>query len=384
MAPVRAAPGAAGLSLPFVAAGRLALRTSALGLLSVEVVILLLWAAEPHSGSGAVSALRTGVGFWLAAQHTGLRVGAGEIGLVPYGLTLLPASLLWRGGRRIGRGMDRREVLCWGATIAGLYGALNAVLCLAARSAAVRPIAGQALAGGAVIAALAAGGGAWRSSRWRPLPPAAVRAVLSGAGVAMFVVLAAAALLVGAAVIVSHGQVSATGHAVAGGASGTAGLVLLDVLAAPLAALDVMALVLGSGFGLGVGTHIGLTSVTLGPTPALPLLAVVPAAGPLPGWLLLLLSAPVGAGALGARRAMRGERRPGQLLGRCAALALLTAVLAAAAAFLADGPAGPGRLAVTGPSPWRTALAAIVTVGGGALVVGAFRAVSAYRSGRAG
>ncbi|HEV7207747.1 MAG TPA: DUF6350 family protein [Mycobacteriales bacterium] len=372
--------GAPALQLPFVAAGRLALRTTALGLLSVEVVTLLLWAAEPHSGSGAGSALRTGVAFWLAAQHTGLHVGEGQIGLVPYGLTMLPVTLLWRGGRRVGRGMGRAEVLSWTGTIAGLYGALSALLCLAARSDTVRPIAGQALAGGAVVAALAAGAGAWRSSRWRPVPPAAARSVLAGAGLAMLLVLAAAAALAGGAVIVAHTEVTATGHAVATTTSGAAGLVLLDLLAAPLAALDVAALLLGSGFGLGAGTHIGLTSVVLGPTPALPLLAAIPAAGALPPWLLLLLLAPVGAGAVGAQRAMRGVHHPGQLLSRCVAVGIIAAALAAMLAFLADGPAGPGRLMVTGPSPWRTALAALVTVGGGALAIGSVRALHAYRS----
>lgn len=375
-APVAADPGPADSRppLPWLPAGRLAVRTAALGLLAVEVVILVLWFAEPHSGAGAGGALRTGVAFWLAAHHTGLRVGAGQVGVVPYGLTLLPALSLWRGGRRAGAGEDRSGVLRWTATVAPLYGLLTGLLCLAARGGDVQPRVVQALAGGTVLAALAAGGGAWRASRWRPRLPGPLLAAGAGGLLAVLVVLAAGAFLAAGAVGVAHRPVTATLRAVAPTGAGTAGLALLDLLAAPLAVLDSAAVLLGPGFGLGAGNHIGLAGVRVGPIPGLPLLAAVPPAGPLPGWALLLLAIPVLAGIAAGVRAIRGEHRLRARVLRCAGAGAFAGLLAGGLAWLADGPAGPGRLAVTGPSPWRCALAALLAVGAGALATALVRA----------
>jgi len=50
------------------------------------------------------------------------------------------------------------------------------------------------------------------------------------------------------------------------------------------------------------------------------------------------------------------------------------ALLLTLAMVLADGPAGPGTLALVGPSPWRVGLAAVVGIGVPAAATGWLRA----------
>lgn len=356
------------------------MRTTALGLLAVEVVVLVLWAVEAHSGSDAAATLRLGVDFWLAAHHTGFALPQGHLGVTPWTLTALPATLLWRGARR--QVVAGANPIALTAAVAVAYGLLTALLCIAGRTPVVTPLPVQALVGGGLIAAAAAGGGAWRAASRTPELPGWLVPSLRGGLLAVGATIAAAAFAAAVGVGLHHAQLAGTSRAVAPSVSGSTGLALLDVLAAPHAVVWTGALLLGPGFGVGAHTAVSLAGVSLGATPALPLFAALPAGGAFPFWVLLLLALPVGAGVLAGVRATRGAVGAAVLLGRAAGVGVVAAIVWAALAWLADGPAGPGRLAVTGPSPWRVGLAALLEVGGGALMVGAIRGLRVLRARR--
>src|SRR3954451_12240686 len=78
---------------------------AAMGLIAVTVVVFAAWAS---SGSllGAGGALRIAASTWLLSMHVGLAIGplpSIHLGLVPLGLVLLPALLLYRAGQSVAR-----------------------------------------------------------------------------------------------------------------------------------------------------------------------------------------------------------------------------------------------------------------------------------------
>ena len=95
---------------------------------------------------------------------------------------------------------------------------------------------------------------------------------------------------------------------------------------------------------------VSTTAVTLGPVPAFPVLAALPAAGPTPAWLIALMSVPAIAAGMGAATSLQ----------RCPAPAYdLAALRGAGSGFLAGlgitlligfagGPMGTGRMAQIG------------------------------------
>ena len=158
------------------------------------------------------------------------------------------------------------------------------------------------------------------------------------------------------------------------------------VLLVPNGALWAVAYAAGPGFTVGAGTGVSPFGATLGPVPALPLLAALPGdgtpppavravlllpvlAGVLTGWVLgrrLAVPDPAGptagtataepAGWFAAALSARAARAALRGLAAGAIAALVAAVLAA----LAGGALGPGYLAAVGPSAWRVALALAV------------------------
>jgi hypothetical protein len=356
----------------------LCLRTAALGVLAVEAVVLILWATEQGSTAGPVGALKTGLDVWLAAHRTGIAISGGHLGATPYGLTLLPGFLLWRGGRQLVRhhavtepGALARSV----AAIAAIYGVIHLALAFVAAQPGAHPVPAQALLGSASVAAIAAGCGAFRASKNRPSLPGRLSAVLRTATASVVVILAAASLLTAVSVVLHRHAVVASGHAVAPSASGSVGLALLDLLAVPLVIVWSASFLLGPGFGVGVGTNVGLGSANYAGLPAVPVLAALPAPGTFSWAALLLLAVPVGAGVAAGIRLSRGTRRPYEVTVRALQTAIAAGVAFAVLAWLADGPIGPGRLSVAGPSPWKVGVAAFVEIGAGALIVTVVNAI---------
>jgi hypothetical protein len=125
---------------------------------------------------------------------------------------------------------------------------------------------------------------------------------------------------------------------------------------------------LGPGFAVGAGTVAAPSGSALGPVPAFPLLAALPAGthGSGPAWLeALLLAAPYAAGAAGGVLLIRIEPTPtlesAPIRGFCCGV--LTGIVLGVGAAFAGGPLGNGRMAVVGPSPWQVAAVASLETG---------------------
>lgn len=359
-------------------------------LLCVLAPVVAIWMTATATHASAADAVRVGVDAWLLAHHGGIAVTGGQIGLLPWGLTLLAAWCCWDAGRRMGLALlaggprsprSGRPALV--AFTAG-YAALAAVAALLADVPAARPILWQGVVGAGALAALTAGPALTRSllaGGGRPAAtdladlarlPLLLRRALPAAVVALALWLAAGSLATVLALVTGRERVLATYAALEPGAVGGAGLTLAQLVLVPVAVVWGAAWVAGPGFAVGVGTSLTPAATTLGALPALPVLGALPEPGeqPWPAWLAVLL--PVLAGAVAALWWLRakaddpGGNRWRRHLPDVATVAALAGLGAGVLAWLASGPAGPGRLGQVGPEPVPVALAvaAQVLVGG--------------------
>ena len=350
------------------------------GLVILTPLVVAGWIAAPHSGLGLPGVLRTATGLWLAAHHVGFTLrGAGQIGMLPLGLVLLPGALLWRAGRWIVRiaGVTRLTELGYATlALAAPYAALCGALALAGRSRLATPSLSQAVIAGFLLAASAGGlGGARALAPWarlaRLIPPRSRSVVIGSAG-ALAMLAAGGALLVGASLAVHMAEYRALDALLAPGAIGGALLLLAQLAYVPNAVMWAVCYSLGPGFAFGTATVVAPTGAALGPLPVFPLLAALPAnSGAVPGWASAgMLALPYVAGALGGVLLARSAPTPAievvPLWGfACGATTgLVTGVLAACS----GGPLGSGRLAAVGPSGWQAAVVATLEVGVSAAV----------------
>lgn len=349
------------------------------GLVALGIPLLLVWATDSRSGSGAGAATRAVGQLWLLGHGTAMRVPGGTVGVMPLGLALLPLALLHRAGRHGARSLEvtgLAQAARLVVAIAFPYAVLCAIVAAASATPDVRPAPVQAVLGGLALGALGAGSGVLRETGLlRPalrLLPARARGLLRATAVVLGVLVAAGAAVSGASFVRHAGRASSLAAATDPGVVGGVALVVLGLVCVPNAALWGASWLTGPGFAVGVGTAVGPFGTTLGAVPAFPLLAALPS-GPVPTWLGVgALAVPVAAGALGgvvvARRLTSGPGRAaleGLALGPCAGAAL--AVLA----WLSGGPVGGGRLVQVGPSAWQVGLAVLVEVGAGAAAAAA-------------
>lgn len=337
------------------------------GLAVVTVVVLLAWSTDPASAAGASVAMHAAGHAWLLSSGVPLNVPGGRLGLVPLGAALLPAALLWRAGVGVAKAAqvgDRAAAALATAMLAATYGVLAALVAALAATPAVRTVPLRALAGGAILAGAAGGAGVLRQSglgavlvgrlpSWAPRlgrPAAAGLLVLAGTG----------ALLVGTSLGWHAARSGELIRALAPGGSGGVGLFAIDLVLLPNAVVWAACFAVGPGFAVGAGTSVTLFGVSLGALPAVPLLTALPAGGRPPVLTMAALLGPVLAGpvigAVVARRSPDLQRRQAALT--AAASGVGVGLLLGLSGWLAGGPVGPGRLAVTGPSPWQVALAA--------------------------
>lgn len=346
------------------------------GLAVVTMLVLVGWIAAPHFGFGLIGVLRTAAVFWLVGHHVTVQVaGAGRIGMLPLGLVALPGTLLWRAGRSIVRchhvgGL--REVFAPALAIAVPYSALAAGLAFASRSALAAASMPQALVASFMIAFVAAGFGAARAlapwDRLSALLSARTRSVLAGSAGSLAVLFAAGAMTTAFALTADLHRFAAAYRLLDPGAVGAVLLLLTQVAYLPNAALWAVAYMLGPGFAVGAGTVAAPSGSVLGPVPAFPLLAALPAGthGSGPGWLgVLLLAVPYLAGAVGGLLLVRMGPTPtlesAPMRGFCCGV--LTGVVLGVGAAFAGGPLGSGRMAVVGPSAWQVAAVASLETG---------------------
>jgi hypothetical protein len=348
------------------------------------LLVVIGWIAAPHTGLGLTGVLRTAATCWLIGNHVGfVLAGTGRIGLLPLGLVLLPGALLWRAGRWVVRASGARRLRQVGMAalaVAVPYAILAVVLAVAGRSARAAPSVPQAAAGCFVLALAAAGlGGARALAPWAELAgllPTRARSVILGMTGALAVLAAVGAALAGASLAAHLGRFGSINGALAPGSVGASLLLLAQAGYVPNAIVWAISFTLGPGFAFGTGTVVAPAGSALGPLPAVPMLAALPA-GPHPAVPAALSAAMLAmpyvagafAGLLVARSAPTRSLETSALWGfGCGAL---TGVVLAAAAGFAGGPLGDGRLAAVGPSAWQVGIVAALEIGIAAAVTAA-------------
>jgi hypothetical protein len=386
----------AGRSL-VVAAAMAAAAVTASGLAVTVLLALVGWIAAPHAGLGLASVLRTGAVLWLVGQHVGVALrGAGRIGMLPLGLVLLPGALLWRAGRWVAAVTLARSLHQIGRVAIALavpYALVTVVLAVISGSGSVSASVPQAALWGLLLGLVAGGLGAARSLGSRGqlirLLPDRARSVVIAVAASTAILVAAGALLAGAAFTAHLHEAGRLQASLRAGWIGTGLLLLLQLCYVPNAMAWAISFMLGPGFSVGVGTTVAPTGSALGPLPAFPLLAAVPPGvhATMPAWLAVLVMAlPYLAGGVG-----------GWLLVTCTSAASLEAAplwgmasgvlaggLLGLLAALSGGPLGDGRLTAVGPSGWQVAAVASLEVGiGAAVTAGVVNYVLLRRAARA-
>jgi hypothetical protein len=346
------------------------------GLVATALPVLLVWAADGRSGSGAGAAMRAVGQLWLVAHGADLAIPGGRLGLTPLGLVALPLLLLVRAGGHTARECrvtSLRRALQVAGALAAPYAVLAAIVAAAAGTSQVQPVAWQALLGAGAVGFLGALAGGVRAAGLRPavLPavPERVARLVRPTAAALGVLAAGGALLTGGSLLAHTGRAADLAAATSPGIVGGLALLVLGLLLVPNAAVWGASWLAGPGFAVGVGTAVGPFGSHLGAVPALPLLAGLP--GAVPPWVGVLAAlVPVSGGVLAGVLVHRQLGSPSRLGAAREALrvGLAAGAVAALAAWLSGGPAGGARLTAIGPSPWRLGLAVALEVGLGAAV----------------
>ncbi|MFI6811546.1 DUF6350 family protein [Nonomuraea sp. NPDC050328] len=370
--------------------------TLGVGLAALTTLTLVGWIAAPKGtlGTGLPGVFRTAAQVWLAAHHAGFAIPGGRVGLLPLGLMVLPAILLYRGGRWMARDADLRLrlpaalpknspkeqatarrraqlvlVVQAGVSLAAPYALLAGVIALVARNEVTQPYVGEALLSHFLLAFLC---GALATARtigpfrsMLRLLPERVRAVALGTATATALMLAAGLLVVLSAILINIGQVKDLTSALSPGFVGGLLLLLIQLLYLANAAIWAMAYIAGPGFAVGTGTLVAPTGVNLDGMPILPLLGALPDSGPAPAWAMAVIALPFAAGAVAGVVVVRIAPSPSY---EAAPLwgfvtGLTTGLVAGGLAALSGGPIRGDRLAAIGPSAWEVALSVALEVG---------------------
>jgi hypothetical protein len=339
------------------------------GLVAIAVPVLLAWATDPRSGSGAAAATRTAGQLWLLAQGTPLTTPTGVVGLTPLGLLVLPLLLLHRAGRHATRTVGhsgRREAWVLVLAVAAPYALMAAAVAVLSATPSIHPDPARALLGAMAVAAVGAGTGVLREALLFGLLerlPARARWLATGTAAAVGLLVAGGTLLAGASFALHAGQATALASTTGPGLFGGVALLLLGILLVPNAALWGTSWIAGPGFAVGAGTAVGPFATNLGPVPAFPLLAALPG-GEAPVWLgVVMLAIPLGAGVLGGLLVARRLSCSRALAAvEASALGPCVGLVIAALAGISGGPLGAHRLATVGPSPWKVGLAVTLEI----------------------
>lgn len=351
--------------------------------LAAAVALAGWFAADAGRYGDTRDAVRVGADAWLLAHGAGLRLDTATVTILPLGLTVVCGYVAYRVGvraaqrSRVGSGSeDLRPVLAAAAVQAAVY----ALVALVTAVLAVDPRAESSLTRallGAFLLSLLMGclGLLVGSGQLRPLlarAPETARTAVSGAVVIVLLVFAAGCFLVFGALVTDFGTAATVLSRLHADGPGGLMYTLVGILFVPNAAVLGGTYLLGPGFAVGTGTVVSPTAVMLGPVPAFPLLAALPADGATPTWTTALMGVPVLLAAVGVVLAVRLV--PVQRLDtgavRGLAAGVLAAVVFALVVLLAGGSAGPGRMADVGASSASVFLAALVSFGGGGLVGG--------------
>ncbi len=347
---------------------------SLLGLLGLGLAVVVVETLDPVGELSVGGAARVAGLLWLLANGGGIALASGPVVLAPLLLTLGVAWGLSRAGRGVVRALGPPGArAAAGAVAAGVaVHTLSAVLiALTVDGPGARTDQLRCAVGAAVLAAVAVGWGVLRESDLldvaldrlpgpvRPLLPAVLAGLLTAVGLC--------SLVVAAALGSDTAGYAAVADSVGGSGAGAVGLLALGALLLPNAAAAALGLAAGPGFTVGAGTVVSVHGISLGPVPALPLLAALPdtQAVPLLAFLSQVVPALAGlvAGATLGRR-MIDDDGGSVVAGLWGVLTgLLLGVGAGVVVAAGGGSLGDGALADVGAPPAATALAVAVQAG---------------------
>lgn len=354
-----------------VAAAVGALAAALAGWILMAGIAVVGWlAAEPGS---LVEALDVGTQFWLLAHGSGAVLQNTELTLVPWGATLLFATMLSRcAAFAIRQTRDPQT-----SDVGRVVGVTTVVYLLPVVGATALVGDPTHVARGAVVTALfAAAASAWGAFRaagidptgsWPTWSRAVPRAVLSSSLVML--VAGVAAVLTGLVVHLERVEQLAT--ALDTGVAGGIALLVAQLAFAPNLIVWGASYTLGTGFSLGSGTVVTPTGTDLGLLPAIPVLGGLPGAGG--GTIQLLwLVAGVVAGAVAAWCILRA--RPAARFDETSLVGGLSGAVAGLVftglGWLSAGDLGTLRLAGLGPQLLPLAVMAVTTMGLSGMVFG--------------
>jgi len=368
-----------------VAAGSVLLGCMALGLVG--------WFASDAGGHGTTrDALRVGTDGWLLAHgadlHLAIGGGSATITAMPLGLTLLCLYVAHRLGAWAAATSaveDLRSLALGAVVLSGVYALVALVCAVLASTPAAEPSLLGSFGGGFLVALLGGGTGLLRGSRdrvdWRARVPEWVRAVGCGAVAATLLLVVAGSVALTVTLLLNIADAANVLAVLHADTPGGLLYTLLVAAVAPNASLLSASYLLGPGFAVGTGSLVSPAGVALGPVPAFPLLAALPAPGTPPGWVAGLVATPVLAAVVAVvlmqRRHPVFSYQAGALRGLgCGVAGGLLATLTVA---LAGGAVGPGRMRDVGAPLLDTVVSATVAMGVGGLVAGVAVAAWARR-----
>ncbi|MBP3037313.1 hypothetical protein J2M53_13770 [Arthrobacter sp. zg-ZUI100] len=385
-------------------------QAAVLSALLVFVPLTGVWFADGFADRDFTSLARLGGQGWLLihgvpltltlpAGTAGAAAAPAVLSLFPLGLTLIPFFLSWRAGRRLAQASYTDQL--WQA----LLGALGTYALLGTAAAYFSSDGGVSisLTAGALIPLIAAGlglivgarreAGSWirligvdltdwisRTSQHSRWAGSYVWSVIRAGVVGITAALGFSALLVTAALAMSWAEIVTVYQHLDAGIIGGAVLTVVEVGLMPNFVGWALGWTSGAGFSLGTGSIISPLETTVGPLPALPVLAALPTGGMEYAYAVLAL--PVFAGILAGWWFLReGENHfdewlslkirarwftaPVSTLLLGIFVGLVSGILAAAAVLVSSGSAGIGRFVDLGADPLWTGIwiAAEVAVG---------------------
>ncbi|GAA2394556.1 cell division protein PerM [Dactylosporangium salmoneum] len=350
-------------------------------------VVWMLFALD-SAGAPLAQVLRLGLGGWLLAHWVPIHTGIGPVSLAPLGLTLIAAWRVYRAGVHTSRAIGARAYhrgtpwSPWPAARAGVavgvvYACLGGVAALIADHKGSEVSVVRAALTFAAFGLLAGSLGAFAEARGiarlAGRTPRVLRDATRTGAVAALLVLGAGAATTGMAVAFSGGDASQIIDDYHTGIAGQVGLVVLCAFFAPDVTAWAASYLVGPGFTIGSETFISAAHVSVGPLPAVPLLAGLPSS-PATGYAPLLLGLPLAAalvaGWLLARRSLRND--PGRswlpLLGAAVLAGPVAGMLVALVCAAASGSLGGGGLADVGPHAGAVGFVAMFMIAIGTLL----------------
>lgn len=306
------------------------------------------------------------------------------------GFALLTVLLGLRAGRRVA---ETKYLLLGLLSAVGTFGVLSLLVTLSA----LHPLARPSIVQGAIVPTLVFAVsvliGALRSHRpstdaaIRPFRaalaarlaavPAAVRATagtaLRGGLAAATGVVAIAAVLLGVLLAVNYAGVVRLYEGLHTEVLGGAAITLAQLAFVPTFVIWAASWLIGPGFAIGVGSSVSPLATTLGPVPAVPVLAALPGGESSFGFVGLLAPIVVAfvAAALlrpGLVRALGGNPPLRWLVAAGVGMGVVAGLVLGLLAAAASGSAGPGRLAQVGPDALAVGLWAAVEVAAAATI----------------